>query len=304
MRKPLYAFCARAVRLLLVLGVLGLGTKARGSTGPTWTTPPDQKAAPSSGLPDELLEVSFDQKLGASLPLELRFRDESGAEVALGRYFRGRPVVLSLVYFECPMLCSMALNGLTRSLRVLDFDLGDEFDVITLSFDPSDTPELADAKKANYVQQLGQPEAAQGWHFLTGDADAIAQVTETVGFRYVHDERSGQYAHAAGIVVLTPGGVVARYFFGIDYPARDLRLGLVEASEGKVGSVVDQVLLYCFQYDPSTGTYSAVVLRIVRLGGVLSLVGFALLFWTLRRREHTRRASSGSGLPNVARGGS
>lgn len=291
----------RLLHTIVACGVLGLVTAARGAPGPTWTTPPDQRAAPSPGLPEELLEVSFDQKLGALLPLDLRFRDESGAEVPLDRYFGERPVVLSFVYYNCPMLCSMAVDGLTRSLRVLDFDVGREFEVITLSFDPTDTPDLARAKKAQALQQLGQPDAARGWHFLTGDADAVSALTETVGFRYVHDERSGQYAHATGIVLLTSEGVVARYFFGIDYAPKDLRLGLIEASNGKVGSVVDQVLLYCFQYDPSSGTYSAAVLRIVRMSAVLSLVGFAIVFWVLRRREHKRRAAAG-GLPSVARG--
>ncbi len=283
----LYAVCAAIA--LCALRVVPVGAASR------------EAATPVPGLPDELLEVAFDQKIGDPVPLDLRFRDESGAEVPLAHFFGTRPVVLSLVYYECPMLCSMALNGLTRSLRVVDLGIGSDFDVLTVSFDPDDTPELARAKKESYVRQLGEPSAAEGWHFLTGDPSAIDALTSAVGFRYVYDEDSGQYAHAAGVVVLTPDGVIARYFFGIEYAAKDLRLGVVEASKGTVGSVVDQVLLYCFQYDPTTGTYSAVVLRIVRLAGIVSLLAFALLFWILRRRE--RSAPSGDALPHAPGGG-
>jgi len=303
LRPSTFAHRTRAQQAVGFLATALLSVTVAGATQ-TWNGASERGAAPIPGLPEELLEVAFEQRLGDALPLDLLFRDESGAQVRLGDYFGARPVVLSLVYYECPMLCSMALNGLTRSLRVLDFDVGDEFELLTVSFDPDDTPALAAAKKDNYVRQLGRPEAAEGWHFLTGDDDAIRDLTEAVGFRYVYDPESGQYAHAAGIVVLTSEGVIARYFYGIEYAPKDFRLGLVEASAGTVGSVVDQVLLYCFQYDPETGTYSAMVLRLVRLAGILGLLGFALLFWFLRRRERAASMRASTPLPHVSRGGS
>lgn len=248
-------------------------------------------ASAQPGVPAPLREVGFDQKLGDAVPLDARFVDETGVEVTLGSLFGERPVVLSLVYYECPMLCSMALNGLVSSLRVLELSVGREFDVLTVSFDPRETSELAAAKKASYVASYGREGAARSWHFLSGGAEAIAALTEAVGFRYVYDSDTGQYAHAAGIVVLTPNGRIARYFYGIDYPARDLRLGLVEASQGRIGSVVDQVLLYCFQYDPESGSYAAVALNIVRLAGVLTILAIAVLLVVLRRGERRGRAA-------------
>jgi protein SCO1/2 len=249
-------------------------------------------ASTQPGVPAPLREVGFDQKLGERLPLDAHFVDERGREVELASFFRDRPVVLSLVYFECPMLCNMALNGLVSSLRVLEQSVGDDFDVLTISFDPGETSELAAAKKASYTASYGREGVAAAWHFLTGSEDAIAALTEAVGFRYVYDSETDQYAHAAGIVLLTPEGRIARYFYGIDYSARDLRLGLVEASEGRIGSVVDQVLLYCFQYDPESGTYAAAALNIVRLAGVLTIFGIAVLLVVLRRGE--RRGSTTS----------
>ncbi|MFQ5599163.1 MAG: SCO family protein [Candidatus Krumholzibacteriia bacterium] len=248
-------------------------------------------ARAQDGIPPQLREVGFDQNLGAQVPLDLVFRDEAGAEVELGRYFGDKPVVLALVYYECPMLCSMVLNGLTSSLRVLKFDIGSDFEVLTISFDPGETPELAAAKKRNYVEEYARPGAAAGWHFLTGGDESIRTLTEAVGFRYVYDPDLDQYAHASGIVVLTPEGRVARYFFGIEYAPKDLRLGLVEAAEGRIGSVVDQVLLYCFRYDPESGTYSAVALNIVRLGGILTVSGIVALILLLRRKGRPPRSS-------------
>ncbi len=302
MRRPLDATLRRARAVLLAAAAVILTSFL--PLQPGWSQGTNRNAAPVPGLPGELVDVAFEQKIHDELPLELAFRDEAGNEVQLGDYFGSRPVVLSLVYYECPMLCSMALNGLTRALRVLDLEMGAEYDVVTLSFDPDDTPELARAKKASYVQQLGKPEAQGGWHFLTGEPDAIDALTSAVGFSYVEDEQSGQYAHAAGVVVITPAGVIARYFLGLEYSPRDLRLGLVEASEGRVGSVIDQVLLYCFQYDPNTGTYSAVVMRIVRLAGAVSIVGIALLLWGLRRRARPHPATTSARLTSAAPGGS
>ncbi|UCE02921.1 MAG: SCO family protein [Candidatus Latescibacterota bacterium] len=247
-------------------------------------------AAAQPGVPTPLREVGFDQNLGGSVPLDARFSDEQGNEVELGRFFGERPVILSLVYYECPMLCSMALNGLVGSLRVLDESIGDEFEVVTVSFDPEETSALAAGKKQSYVASYAREGAADAWHFLTGEAESIRELTNAVGFRYVYDEQTAQFAHAAGIVLLTPEGKIARYFYGIEYPGRDLRLGLVEASEGRIGNVVDQVLLYCFQYNPETGSYAAVALNIVRLAAVLTIVGIALLLLVLRRGERRVRS--------------
>lgn len=241
-----------------------------------------------TGLPTALREVGFDQNIGAMLPLDLQFRDEAGQAVALGQYFGGRPVLLSLVYYECPMLCSMALNGLVSSLRVLDLEPGRDFEIVTVSFNPREGPELAAAKKANYVAEYDRPAAAAAWHFLTGDSLAIRTLTQTVGFRYAWDEESQQYAHASGVIVTTPAGQLARYFFGIEYAPRDLRLGLVEASAGKLGNVIDQALLYCFRYDPESGTYAAAALNLVRAGGAVTVAGLAALILLLRRRDRRR----------------
>ena len=261
-------------------------------TGLSWSmagaSPGEPPAASPSELPPELREVGFDQKLGDAVPLDLPFRDESGATIALRRYFDRRPVILSLVYYECPMLCSMALNGLVRSLRVVDLKPGEDFEIVTVSFSPRDTPALAAAKKQSYLNELRRPGAAGGWHFLTGDSTAIAALTQSVGFRYFYDTETKQYAHATGVVLLTPAGRIARTLYGIEPAPRDLRLGLVEAAQGRIGTVVDQALLYCFQYDPKRGTYAAAVLRIVRTAGVLTVAGIVLMILLLRRRDRPR----------------
>jgi protein SCO1/2 len=241
---------------------------------------------PETGLPEALREVGFDQKLGETLPLDATFRDESGASVTLADYFDGdKPVVLSLVYYECPMLCSMVLNGMVRSLRVLKFDIGDEFDMLTISIDPEETPELARAKQESYTGLYKREGAEAGWHFLTGEQSQIQRVADAIGFRYTYDPQTDEFAHAAGVVVLTPDGVISRYFYGVDFPPRDLRLGLVEATDGGVGNVIDQALLFCYRYDPESGTYSAVVINILKIAAILTLVGVALLFYFMRRRS-------------------
>ena len=195
-----------------------------------------------------------------------------------------RPVVFSLVYFQCPMLCTEVLNGLASSLVVLPFDVGKQFDVVTVSFDPADTPELAAAKKANYLRRYRRPGAARGWHFLTGDENSIKALTQAVGFRYAFDPKSRQFAHPSGIMVLTPQGRIARYFYGIEYAPRDLRLGLVEASENRIGSPADQILLFCYHYDPSTGKYSVLVLRVLKLAAALTLLVLMTLFLVLKHK--------------------
>jgi protein SCO1/2 len=247
---------------------------------------------PGSGSPDILQEVGFDQNLGGRIPLDLPFKDETGRDVRLGDYFgQGRPVVLSLVYYRCPMLCTISLNGLARALKVLSFVPGQEFEVLTVSFDPSETPELAAAKKKTYMVQYERAEGARGWHFLTGDEAAIAALTKAVGFRYVWDEATKQFAHPAGILVVSPDGTISHYLFGVEYSPKDLRLALVDSAEGRLGNPVDQVLLYCYQYDPSTGRYSASIMNIVRLGGLLTVVGMVTLIVGMSLKSRSRARS-------------
>ena len=244
----------------------------------------------ASQLPPVLRNVGIDQKLNQQVPLDLPFRDEAGDVVRLGDYFGSKPVILILVYYECPMLCSTALNGLLESLKELKFDVGKQFDVLTVSFDPTEKPSLAAAKKALYVGTYGRPGAADGWHFLTGDQDSIHRLTEAVGFRYNYDPSIKQYVHATGLIVLTPQGRIARYFYGIQYPAGNLRLGLVEASQGKIGSPVDAVLLYCCQYDPETGKYSLIIARILKIGAAVTVLSLGGLLFVMFRSEVNPRA--------------
>ncbi|RPJ55083.1 MAG: SCO family protein [Acidobacteria bacterium] len=245
----------------------------------------------ASTQPYPLTSVGIDQKLNSQVPLDLRFRDESGKQVRLGDFFGKKPVVLSLVYYECPMLCTLVLNGMLTSFKVLSFDIGKEFEVVTVSFNPRETAQLAAAKKESYLRRYDRPSAERGWHFLTGDEDQIAKLADAVGFRYAYDPKTEQYAHASAIMVLTPKGHVARYHYGIEYAPRDLRLSLVEASANKIGSPVDQVLLYCFHYDPLTGKYGLVIRNVLRLSGIATLVvlgGF--IFLMLRRERAAKRA--------------
>ena len=244
--------------------------------------------AQENTIPESLRGVGIDQKLNQQLPLDAVFSDETGAKKPLRDYFNGRPVVLSFVYYECPMLCTMELNGLLRAARVIPLDIGRNYDVLTVSFDPKETPEIARAKKAEYVQRYKRPTGEQGWHFLTGDEANIRKLTEAAGFRYRFDANSGQWAHASAVMVVTPEGRLARYFYGVEYSARDLRLGLVEASAGKIGSRVEQILLYCFHYDPKTGKYSLAVMRIVRLAGVATLLAL-FTFWFVMYRQSRRK---------------
>jgi protein SCO1/2 len=241
-----------------------------------------------TGKPAIFNEIGFDQNLGQKIPLDLEFRDETGAAVRLSDYFGERPVVLSLVYYKCPMLCTISLNGLSRALNVLAFVPGQEFEVLTVSFDPKETPDLAAAKKKVYLAQQEKPEAAHGWHFLTGSQESVSALTKAVGFRYAWDEETKQWAHPAGLLVVSPQGVITHYLYGVEYSPRDLRLALVDSAEGRIGNPVDQVLLFCFQYDPSRGRYSASILNIVRLAGVatvLAMAGFILSMTMSRRGE-------------------
>jgi protein SCO1 len=244
-----------------------------------------------TGLPKALQNVGIDQHLNQQVPLDLVFKDESGQSVTLGQYFGKRPVLLSLVYYNCPMLCTQVLNGMVGSLRTISFTPGNEYEIVTVSFDPNETPAIAAAKKTTYVNYL--PEAKQagaktGWHFLTGDQENIKRLTEAVGFRYTWDEATKQFAHASGIMILTPQGKLAQYYYGIEYPPKDVRLGLVEASANKIGTPVDQLLLFCYHYDPATGRYGAAVMNLIRGGGVITVIAIVGLLLALRRRGNAR----------------
>ena len=242
------------------------------------------------GLPAMVRGVGIDQNLNAQIPLELMFKDETGQAVRLGTYFRQKPVVLALVYYECPMLCDMVLNGLTHTMEQTSLNLGPDFDVVTVSFNPAETWQLAAAKKSNYVEKYKRKGAAQGWHFLTGQADAIKKLADTAGFHYKYDPITKQFAHASGIMVLTPEGKIARYFYGIEYKPRDFRLGLVEASQNKIGDLADQVLLFCYHYDPMTGKYGAVIQNVTKvLGSATVLALGALVFVLIKRGTDSER---------------
>ncbi len=239
----------------------------------------------SAQLPLGVRNVRFEQRLGEDLPLDAMFRDETGEDVALGSFFDQRPVILALVYYDCPMLCTLVLNGLSSGLKPLKFDAGEEFEVVVVSFDHRETPEMAAAAKRETLSRYARDGAAAGWHFLTGDEAPIRRLAEAMGFAFQFQEDTGEFSHAAGIVIATPEGKSSRYLYGIDYAPKALRLAMVEASENRIGSAIDQVLLFCYRYDPSTGQYSAAVMNLVRAGGVITvllLVGFAFL---TRRRK-------------------
>ena len=248
-------------------------------------TPPETKTVAPPGLEG----VGIDQRLNEQVPLNLTFKDEQGKTVKLGDYFHeGRPVILNLVYFQCPMLCTEVLNGLTSALKVIRFTPGKEFEVVTVSIDPRETPQLAANKKEMYLKKLGYPEAAKGWHFLTGEQPQIAELAQAVGFRYRFDAKLDQFAHAAGIMLLTPAGKVAQYYFGVEYSAKDMRLGIVEASQNKIGSLADYVLLYCYHYDPRTGRYGATITNIIRLAGLTTVAvlgSFLILLFRTEKRD-------------------
>ena len=229
-----------------------------------------------------LADVRIDQKLNQQVPLDLTFQDESGRTVPLGTYFGKKPVILTLVYYQCPMLCTQVLNGMTSTLKTLTFDAGKDFEVVAVSIDPRETPQMAAEKKAVYLKEYNRPGDDQGWHFLVGNQQNISALADAVGFRYAWDARTQQYAHATAIMVLTPGGKLAQYFYGIEYSPRDVRFGLVQASQGRIGTLVDSVLLYCYHYDPTAGKYGLVVTRALQLGAgatLLILGGFLIIMF-------------------------
>lgn len=250
--------------------------------------------------PDALRDVGFDQRLGAQVPLDLRFRNEQGRSVELSEYFRSKPIILMVAYYNCPNLCPLALESAVKSLKAISFDAGKEFNVLIVSIDPNEGPALATANKEKYLQKYGRPGAERGWHFLTGEEVSIKQLTAAAGFRYTYDAEKDQYAHASGVIILTPEGRISRYLYGIEYPPRDVRLGLVEASAGKIGSPVDQLLLLCYQYDPATGKYTLVVTNVLRLAGLGTALGLGSYVLIMVRRERLGRAKTDKkGIQNV-----
>ena len=247
---------------------------------------------PANVRPPGLKNVGIEQHLNEQIPPGLTFRDEAGNVIRLGDYFGKKPMILNLVYYQCPMLCGEVLSGLESALRVLKFDVGKEFDVLTISFDPKETPEMAAEKKAQYLKRYGRPDAAQGWHFLTGPQSSIDALTKAAGFQYQYDPKSGQFAHTTAIMVLTPEGKIAQYYYGVEFAPKDLRMGLIQASENKIGTVVDQVLLYCYHYDPDTGKYGAIISRILQLAAgatVLILGTFLVVMFRMNPTSVARR---------------
>ena len=283
----------RAFLTVVIVTCLSAGAARAQSDTPSLYERQSSSQPPSNKLPDLLTDIGLDQQLDAQVPLDLRFRDEAGRDVRLGDYFGRKPVILTLVYYECPMLCTQVLNGLTSALGVLSFSIGQEFDIVTVSFDPKETPELAAAKKAAYLDRYKREGADRGWHFLTGDERSIAALTKAVGFRYAYNASIDQYAHVSGIMVLTPEGRLSRYFYGIEYGPRDVRLALIEAADRRIGTPADQLLLYCFHYDPKSARYSFAIMRLVRTLGVATVLAMVGGIVILRRRERVGRGPTG-----------
>jgi protein SCO1/2 len=269
--------CAAFALFLLVLS---------GAAGVRAQAVPSNTGQASTTLPPALQNVGFDPALNAQMPLETPFTDETGQAVQLSQYFgHNKPVLLALVYYGCPMLCSQVEQGVVGSLKMLSFNPGRDYDVVFISFDPRENTAMAAEKKKSALEHFQRPATAAGWHFLTGTKESIAAITHAANFRYNLDARTNLFSHASGIMLLTPGGRISRYFYGIEYPARDMRLGLVDASAGKIGSPIDHVLLFCYQYDPSSATYSASILKIVRLAGILTVLGIVMGILVFRRRD-------------------
>jgi protein SCO1/2 len=255
-----------------------------------WAVSP-ASAQTANDPPPQLREVRIEQKLNSKVPLDLQFTDSGGKPVHLRELISEKPVILSLVYYGCPRLCSMILTGLLRSMRALPLSAGEEFDVVTVSFDPRETPKMAAAKKLAYMEGYDRPGAADGWHFLTGSEREIERLANAVGFKFQYDPKTDQFSHASAIMVLTPEGRVSRYFYGIEYPPRDLRLGIIEASQNKIGSPVDQVLLYCFHYDPETGKYSLAIMNVIRLFGAITVLMICSFILIAVRWDRNRKRS-------------
>ncbi len=246
---------------------------------------PEDAGDPAKSKPGLLSRVGIDQHLNQHVPLDLTFTDESGRDVRLGEFFGRRPVVLALVYYECPMLCTQVLNGLVGAVGVMNFEVGREFDVVAVSINPKEGPGLASQKKQAYLDRYKRPQTAGGWHFLTGKEENIQQLAAAIGFRYAFDEQIQQYAHGAGIEVLTPRGVISKYFYGIEFSARDLRFGIIEASEEHIGSPIDDVLLLCYHYDPTTGKYGVLAIDAIRIGAVATMLALGTFVFVSLRKE-------------------
>ncbi len=276
-----------AVAFFIVVHLSAVDVAAQQSGLPQGS--PMQSASKSDGTPKILRDIGIEQRLNAQAPLDIEFKDETGKTVQLAQYFTNKPVVLALVYYQCPMLCHQVLGGLESSAKAIpSLSVGKDFEVVAVSFDARETPEQAMQQKEKYLAMYERPHTHAGWHFLTGEQTAIDRLTEAVGFKYEFDRETNQFAHAGGIMVLTPEGKLSRYFYGIEYSPKDLRFGLIEASQNRIGSVVDQVLLYCYHYDPMTGKYGVVVLNVMRLAGAVTVVLIVILLVILRRREHRR----------------
>lgn len=263
-----------AVGALLTSAISVSAQAVPGDMGPTAAT-----------LPAQLQNVGFEPQLSAQIPADLEFRDESGRQVRLGEFYGQKPVVFAFVYYTCPMLCDQIQQGVVGALRMLSFNPGRDYEVVFVSFDARETPAMASEKKKTAVAHFHRPETASGWHFLTGSAESIAAATKAANFRFSFDAKANMFAHASGVMILTPDGRISRYFYGVEYPGRDMRLGLVDASAGKIGSPIDHVLLFCYHYDPSAARYSASILRIIRLGGILTIIGLVGGILISRRRE-------------------
>lgn len=284
-----------SIAAIVVLSAAGVA-RAQGPAGVA-PRPGDASAA----KPGILSRIAIQQRLNSQVPLDIPFVDERGQDVRLGDFFGKRPVILALVYYECPMLCTQVLNGLVTALGVMNFEPGREFDVVAVSFNPKEGPGLASQKKANYLERYGRPHTAPGWHFLTGTEPSIKRLTEAVGFKYEFDSRIQQFAHGAGIEVLTPRGTISKYFYGIEFSARDLRFGLIEASEERIGSAIDDVLLFCYHYDPATGKYGAAVLRLVRVAGIATVLVFLSFLTVALRRERASASRPEARAPRPER---
>jgi protein SCO1 len=273
-------FWSFAGQLALVVGLLAPLGFSQGMTQGIMSPPANVR-------PPYLQNVGIEQHLDGQVPANLAFVDDTGHAVKLGDYFGKNPLILNLVYYNCTMLCGEALSGLTAAMKMIKFDAGNEFDVITVSFNPNETPQIAATKKADYIRRYGRPGAEAGWHFLTGPAESINALTKAVGFQYQYDATSNQYAHATAIMVLTPDGRISRYFYGVDFPPKDLRMGLVEASSRKIGNLTDEVLLYCYHYNPAVGKYGAVVSNMLKLGGAVTILLLAGLLFILIRLDRS-----------------
>jgi protein SCO1 len=274
----------RARAIATITAVLVSGGLARSQAVPS------NIGVNSTTMPAQLKNVGFDPQLNAQIPLDLPFVDENGSNVQLRDYFKQKPVVLAFVYYGCPMLCNQVEQGVVGALRMLSFTPGRDYEVVFVSFDPRESPDMAAQKKNSALAHFRRPETASGWHFLTGTKESIDAATKAANFRYSFDTKNNLFAHASGIMLLTPDGRISRYFYGVEYPGRDMRLGLVDASAGKIGTPIDRALLFCYQYDPSSATYSASILKIIRLGGIFTILCIVVGILIFRRRDATQAA--------------